>query len=203
MSDRDVAIATITAEHRALSAVLHTIQDLLATVEAGYGSPEFDLLAAALYYIDDFQERCHHPKEDAYLFKAVRAATSEFDAEIDALQAAHVSGVHAVARLHRCLVHYQGGAADGLAVFRASMDAYARQMADHIRREDELLARGASLVSEADWTRIAAAFDSNDDPLFGNNRRDEFTRLYQRIQRLAPRKLKRVARPLHSPARQY
>ncbi len=190
MSDRDVAIATIKAEHRALGAVLHTFQTLLHKVAAGHGAPEFGLFSAVLYYIDDFQERCHHPKEDEYFFKALSAATSEFDDTIGGLQAAHVSGVHAVSRLHRCLVHYQGGASGGLDAFQAGIDAYAAQIFDHMRCEEDLLERGLSIISEQSWARMAEAFDKNDDPLFGNNRRDEFARLYQRIQLLAPRKLK-------------
>lgn len=190
MSNRDVAIATIKLEHRYLAAVLHTLQELLSKIQAGHVALEFGLLAAVLYYIDDFQERCHHPKEDEYIFKSLRAATSEFDDVINDLQAAHVSSAHAVAQLHRHLVHYQGGASGGLATFRADVDAYVARMDEHMRCEEDLLEHSRDLISEQDWTRIAAAFDENDDPLFGNNRRGEFGRLYRRIIVLAPHKLK-------------
>jgi hemerythrin-like domain-containing protein len=190
MSARDVAIATIEAEHHALSAVLHALQELLAKVVTSYGAPEFGLFCAALYYIDDFQERCHHPKEDQYFFKSLRAATSEFDTRINELQAEHVSGALAVSQLHRHLVHYQGGVPKGLEIFRAAVDAYVTQMVDHMHSEEYLLERGREVISEADWVRIAAAFNENDDPLFSDNRREEFGRLYHRILLLAPRKLK-------------
>ena len=190
MSDKDAAIATIKTEHRALGAVLHTLQELLGTVVTNYGSPEFGLLSAALYYIDDFQERCHHPKEDEYLFKSLSAATSEFDGVINGLQAAHVSGAHAVSQLHRYLVHYQGGVSRGLETLSAAVDAYSTQMYEHMRCEEDLLERSRDVIGEPDWARIAAAFNENDDPLFGNNRREEFGRLYHRIFLLAPRKLK-------------
>ncbi len=190
MSDSNIAIATIKAEHRSLSAVLHTFQEALAKVTAGHASAEFDLYSAMLYYIDDFQERCHHPKEDEYLFKVLSSATSEFDDVISELQAGHVGGVHAMAGLHRRLVHYQGGAANGLAALTAGIDIYTARMLEHMRCEEELLERSVQVINEQGWARIAAAFDSNDDPLFGNNRRDEFTRLFQRIQLLVPRKLK-------------
>jgi hemerythrin-like domain-containing protein len=202
MSDRDVAIAIIKAEHRALSAVLHTFQESLSKVTVGHAAPDFPLYSAMLFYIDDFQERCHHPKEDEYLFKVLRATCSDFDDVINELQAGHVGGVHAMAGLHRRLVHFQGGAAGGLDAMKSGIDIYTARMLEHMRREEELLERSMSVISDHGWARIAAAFDKNDDPLFGNNRRDEFTRLYQRIQLLAPRKLKQgqhlagdVARP--------
>lgn len=195
MNAREVAIATIKEEHHSLSAVLQTLQQLLHRVAADQAESEFGLCAAALYYIDDFQERCHHPKEDKYFFKALSAATSEFDALINGLQAAHVGGVHALSQLHRCLVHYQGGAPRGIEMFRTGIDTYVTQMANHMRCEEYLLERSREVISEPEWTRIAAAFSENDDPLFGNHRRDEFARLYHRIAVLAPRKLKHGLNP--------
>ena len=56
--------------------------------------------------------------------------------------------------------------------------------------EQYLLERSRDVIPEADWARIAAAFDENEDSLFGDHRRDEFGRLYHRIVLLAPRKLK-------------
>lgn len=190
MSNRDVAVAIIKAEHRALGAVLHTLQELLGKVEAGHVAPEFGLLSTVLYYIDDFQQRCHHPKEDEYIFKSLSTATSEFDDVINGLQAEHVSGAHAVAQLHRCLVHFQGGASDGLEMLKSAVKTYAARMDEHMRCEEDLIERSRDIISEQEWVRIAAAFDENNDPLFGNNRRAEFGQLYRRIAVLAPRKLK-------------
>jgi hemerythrin-like domain-containing protein len=195
MSVTDIAFATIQAEHRALSAVLHTFQELLGKVEAGYGAPDFGLFSAMLYYIDDFQERCHHPKEEAYIFESLRAVTSEFDGALNELQAAHVKGAQAVSRLHQCLVFYQGGAPGGIGVLKAGVDDYVARMHEHMSCEEALFERSRAFITERDWARIAAAFDENDDPLFGNNRRMEFGRLYQRILVLAPHKLKQGMPP--------
>lgn len=190
MSARDTAIVTIKQEHQSLGHVLHTLQDLLARVAADHASADFGLFSAALYYIDDFQERCHHPKEDEYLFKFLRQASSEFDAVIDGLQAVHGRSAYAISQLNRHLVHYQGGAPFGLESLRAGVEAYAEQMYEHMRCEEDLLERSRKVIAEQDWVRIAAAFAENDDPLFGINRREEFVRLYQRIQLLVPHKLK-------------
>lgn len=65
---RETAVVTLQSEHRSLGIVLHTLQVLLKKVAQGHAVADFGLLASALYYIDDFPERCHHPKEAAYLF---------------------------------------------------------------------------------------------------------------------------------------
>lgn len=195
MSARDVAVATVKQEHRALGIVVELLQRLVGDIAEGRAEPDFAVLAAALYYIDDFPERCHHPKEDEYLFKALRRRTAKLNAVLDELQAEHISGAQAIGYLQRALVHYQGGATDGAKRFKAAVDAYATVQRDHMRKEDELLAQMQEFLTEEDWLEIAAAFDANDDPLFGDNRREEFRRLYFRIVNLVPRKLKSLLHP--------
>jgi branched-chain amino acid transport system ATP-binding protein len=190
MSARDVVTATIKQEHYALGMVMAVLARLLDDIAAGHGEPDFALFAAALYYIDDFPERCHHPKEDEYLFKALRARTARHNAVLDELQAEHVRDAQMVGYLHQALTHYQGGAPEGLERFRAAVEAYSAMLRDHMHKEDELLAQAPDDLVEEDWSRIAGAFDANDDPLFGKNRRAEFNKLYLRILNLLPSKMK-------------
>jgi hemerythrin-like domain-containing protein len=190
LTAQEAALVTIQHEHLSLAQVLHTLRAFLQRIEAGVAAPEFDMFSTALYYIDDFQERCHHPKEEEHIFKALNAATDKYSEVIDRLQSGHRYGAQAMAELYRSLVHFQGGAPKGLEKFRANVDTYAAAMFEHMRVEDDLFERCIDTLNEDAWGRIAAAFDENDDPLFGIKRRDEFARLFRRIQRLAPRKLK-------------
>lgn len=190
MSASDVAIATIKLEHRSLGTVLHTLLELLKKIVAGHAAPDFALLAVALYYIDDFPERCHHPKEEEYLFKRMRLRSTEFDAVLERLQSDHARSEREVSELHRKLVHYQAGASDGLRQFQEAVNSYATDMLAHFVQEDDLLARARSVLTEDDWALVVQAFAANDDPLFGNNHRLEFTHLYQRILLMAPQKFK-------------
>lgn len=186
----DVAVATITQEHHALGVVMEMLQRLLVDIGKQHAEADFALLAAALYYIDDFPERCHHPKEDEHLFKTLRSRTSAFNAVLDDLQAEHVRSAQMNGYLQRALVHYQGGAPEGYKRFKNAVDAYAGMLRDHMRKEEELLAQARDRLIEEDWQEIAAAFDANDDPLFGANRREEFRKLYLRIVNQLPRKMR-------------
>jgi hemerythrin-like domain-containing protein len=190
MSASDVAIATIQSEHRSLGMVLHMLQSMLSKIAAEHVAADFALLATVLYYIDDFPERCHHPKEDEYLFKCLRLRSTEFDAVLDRLQTEHARSAITVAGLHRALVHYQGGAPEGLRLFKAAVDSYADEMREHFGLEDALMTRARAALREEDWELIAWAFTANDDPLFGSNQRLEFSMLYHRIMVLVPRKIK-------------
>ena len=67
-----LTLQIIRDEHAALAAVLRS---LLMLVERGpQNEPEcfFDVLRAMLFYIDEFPEKLHHPKETELLFPKVR-----------------------------------------------------------------------------------------------------------------------------------
>lgn len=194
-ANRDRAIAVIQAEHRTLATVVAALQRLLTDVRQGLAEPDFRLLAAMLYYIESFPESQHHPKEDEYLFKALRARTREGAAVLDELQGEHVRTGQMVAYLAQTLVRYQGGAHDGLDSFTAAVDAYAALLSDHMRKEERVILPLADAhLTDSDWAAMAAAFTENRDPLFDEEAGQEMRRLRQRIVNLVPRKMKSLLR---------
>jgi hemerythrin-like domain-containing protein len=190
MSAYEVAAATIKQEHHTLGVVMEMLQRLLADIERQHAAPDFGLFAAALLYIDDFPERCHHPKEDEHLFDTLRRRTAAFNSVLDELQADHVRSSQMLTYMERALVSYQAGRADGLSRFKGAVDAYAIFLFQHMRMEEELLDTAREILTEEDWQRIAAAFEANDDPMTGANGREEFRKLYLRIMNLLPRKIR-------------
>lgn len=190
MTPKEIAVGTLQQEHRTLGAVVEVLQRLLRDIAAEHTEPDFRLLSSALYYIDDFPERCHHPKEERYLFRALRARSSEFDPLLDELESEHVSSAHTMNHLHRALVHYEADAPQALAALRAGVDAYAAMLSEHMRKEEHLLTQAEALLTEDDWSEMASAFQSDDDPLFGAKPRETFRRLRFRIQSLLPRKMR-------------
>ena len=55
-------------EHQALAAMLRSLSMLLAHARRHGAMPDFDVLRAMLFYIDEFPERLHHTKESELLF---------------------------------------------------------------------------------------------------------------------------------------
>jgi hemerythrin-like domain-containing protein len=192
---RQRAIAIITTEHRSLARVVQVLRSVTDEIAQGLAGADFGLLASLLYYIDSFPERFHHPKEDEHLFLALRRRTSRADAALDELQAEHVKTGQLIGYLNQMLVHYQGGALDGLAQFRAAVHAYAALLSDHMRKEEEVVLPLASeFLRPEDWEGIAAAFAANEDPLFGERQRHEFRHLQGRIAALAIGKRRTIRR---------
>jgi hemerythrin-like domain-containing protein len=188
---RAAAISQLRSEHRLLARVIEALETLVAEIAEDLTAPDFALLAAMLYYVDAVPERLHHPKEDQYLFAALRKRDPDAAALLDRLEREHQRSPHLVGELERALVHWQGGAPDGLNQFALALGNFSEFHWAHMRlEENEIFPRAERSLPESDWLAIAEAFGANEEPLFGTHRRKEFERPYQRIANLAPRKLK-------------
>jgi hemerythrin-like domain-containing protein len=170
LSDEQRAQATIRDEHRSLAAVLHA---LLGQAERGDAA----LLRAMLFYVEQFPERLHHPKEDEHLFRRLRARTAECDALLDELEQQHRDGAARFAVLRGLL---QGS---DRAAFAQAVRNFAELEWRHMRAEETLVLPAASAhLTADDWRAIAAAFESNADPGFGD---ESFEPLAARLLELA------------------
>ena len=76
---RPEAIQIIKDEHLAIAAVLYCLRYIVKEVKDEGKAPDFVLLRAILDYIVSYPDRWHHPKEDKYLFAAVRARGYSID----------------------------------------------------------------------------------------------------------------------------
>jgi len=180
------ALDIIRAEHRSLAAVMHTLQALMRGAREGRLVPDYALLRAIVDYLESFHQRFHHPKEDEYLFRTLRARTSEARDTLDELERDHAEGDAHLARLREAIDRAQAGQSSvtGLA---AEAERYADFHWRHMRaEEDVIMPLAARVLTEEDWRRIDAAFADNDDPLFGKARREEYRRLLAFIAQHAP-----------------
>ena len=169
MSAYERVVETIQQEHRVLGHVVEILQRTVQEIAAEHVEPDFNLLAAILYYIDDFPERMHHPKEDEHLFKALRAHSSEFNAELDELQQEHGLDAKLVRELHAALVHCVAGAYGSHQTFLARVNAYATMLKEHMRKEERLLLKAVDALTDSQWQDVLSAFASNEDPLLASN----------------------------------
>ncbi|NMG37298.1 hypothetical protein GRF61_22830 [Azoarcus sp. TTM-91] len=183
---RPEAIQIIKDEHLAISAVLYSLRYLVKEMRKG-SAPNFPLLKAILDYIVSYPDRWHHPKEDKYLFAAVRRRTREADKLIERLEREHSLGYPMVEELKRDLIAFQNGDPEARERFYATADRYAELEWEHLHTEEEVFMPIAERVLTAeDWAEIHTAFRENDNPLFGIKPKEEAESLYQKILSLAP-----------------
>ncbi len=181
------AIAIIHDEHRSLAAVLHGMLYLVRDIKLRGAAPNFAVFDAMVHYIDTFQERFHHPKEDAYLFRLLRLRHPPAAALIERLEAEHRSGGQRIRALEQALTRYRAGGAAEFPAFAQAAQAYASFHWEHMRAEEEqLLPLARAHLLPGDWDEIDAAFAGNADPLVGTSAGADFEALFRRIVNLAP-----------------
>lgn len=179
-------LTVIREEHRALAGVLHGLQYLAKEIAEGRMQPDFELLNAMVTYILAFPVRLHHPKEDEYLFSALRSRDAEIAHVLDELEAEHVKDREYAEALRDALQQYEKDRGE-LQAFTAALDHYAAFQWAHMRKEEDIVLPAAErMLGVGDWAAIDAAFASNQDPLVGVRVAEEFRELFQRIMAAAP-----------------
>lgn len=183
----NAALTIIQDEHRSLAAVAHGLRYLVREISTKRSRPDFRLLWAMIFYLDEFPEKLHHPKENTYLFARLKQRTHEADDVVRELEQQHVAGSRLVRNLERTLGHFEGGAHDGLEKFSAAVEAFAEGLTKHMALEENaVLPLARKHFTAQDWVEIGTAFSENGDPRFDAETDQECRDLFSRIVNLAP-----------------
>lgn len=182
------SLRIIQEEHSALAAMLRS---LAMMVERGPDhEPEryFDVLRAMLFYIDEFPERLHHPKESKLLFPKVARVAPETQAAIAHLENDHNKSEAGVRELQHLLLAWELIGDSRREAFETSAKHYINAYMAHMSLEETAIIPVAQKVlSDDDWKELDAAFSTNCDPLTGKYPRDPaYDRLFTRIVMSAP-----------------
>ncbi len=180
-------LTIIQREHRALAAVLYTLDHVLADIRAGKIEPDFRLFEAILAYVQDFPDRFHHPKEDDVFFPLVSTRAPEVRDAIAQLQEQHHEGVRLTSDLKWKLDAWKADPAKNFAAFDNAAKQFIEGQRKHMGLEERTVMPAArAKLTEADWAKADAAFDDNDDPIFGEHPKKAFDDLLSKIASLAP-----------------
>src|SRR6476646_6557253 len=123
-------------EHRALAAVLRSV--LMLVEDSPHEQPYrfFDVLRAMLFYIDEFPEKRHHPKESNLLFPKVARKAPELMEVIRKLEADHMQGESRIRELQHQLLAWELLGDSRRAEFVQNLEDYIRFYLDHMRLEE-------------------------------------------------------------------
>jgi hemerythrin-like domain-containing protein len=184
----DRVIRILLGEHASLRAVL---QSVLLMLERGPGdAPErfFDVMRAMLFYIDEFPERLHHPKESNLLFPRVVRVAPELLDSISKLEHEHMQGENAIRHLQHALLAWELLGDSRQQAFADAAHAYVAFYLEHMRLEETVVLPAAkALLSALDWNALAAAFAPSQDLFAGPRPPDAiYDRLFTRIVTAAP-----------------
>jgi hemerythrin-like domain-containing protein len=185
---RHSALQTIRDEHASLAAMLQSMRLMVKKGPSDDRRQFFDVLRGMLFYIDEFPERLHHPKESNLLFpKVVKLAPKAMGA-VDKLERDHMRSEKAVRELQHLLLSWELLGPGRRGAFVEALSQYIDSYLAHMNLEENvILPEAERCFSEEDWQLLDAAFAENADPLTGHYPpAQEFEKLFSLIITRAP-----------------
>ena len=185
--DQPQALQIIQREHEALAAVLRTLPLLLRDARRHRTRPDFAVLRAMLFYIEEFPEKLHHVKETTMLFPRLRQHTSEGDEALARLDREHAQGPEKLRDLSHQLTAWELLGETRREAFESALEPYVRGYLAHMRFEEEVvLPLALRVFGEEDWHILNRAFSTHRDALTGQRPEGPYEALFSTITRITP-----------------
>jgi len=182
------SLQIIRDEHASLASMLQSMRMLVERGPDEGRKNFFDVLRAMLFYIDEYPERLHHPKESNLLFPKVVKASPRVLGAIDRLERDHMHSEKAARELQHLLLAWELLGPSRRPAFQEAFSKYIDFYLDHMNMEEEvILPEAEKVLSPAEWSEIDAAFEKNADPLTGKYPPTaEYEKLFSLIVQRAP-----------------
>jgi len=182
------AVRIIRQEHAALAAMLRSIVMLLDQHRRKGTLPDFATLRAMLFYVDEFPEKRHHPKETELLFPRLRACTPISRDLMDKLDNDHAWGERKIRHVEHALLAFEMLGEPRRVAFERAMNEYVSFYLEHMAHEErEILPLAERVLNADDWRELDAAFGENRDLFSDQSAPDEvYAALFTRIVNVVP-----------------
>jgi hemerythrin-like domain-containing protein len=181
------ALRIIRDEHLALAAMLRSLRLMVKRAHHNGMQPDFGVMRAMLFYVDEFPERLHHPKETDLLCPMLRERCPELLPVLDRLDSDHHRGEQAIRVLEHAMLAYEVLGEPRRAAFEEALGQYVDRYLEHMAvEESQVLPAAQRVLDDAEWSRLDAAFADNRDPATGHAVNDVYRPLFSRIAMLAP-----------------
>jgi hemerythrin-like domain-containing protein len=182
------SLQTIRDEHASLAAMLQSMRMMVERGPSDSRTHFFDVVRAMLFYIDEFPERLHHPKESNLLFPKVLKVAPKVLGAIDRLERDHMVSEKAARELQHLLLSWELLGPSRRAAFEEAFKKYVDFYMDHMSLEESIvLPEAERCLTEEDWRLLDAAFAENADPLTGQHPpTGEYEKLFSMIVMRAP-----------------
>ena len=182
------SLQIIRDEHASLAAMLQSMRMLVERGPDDSRKNFFDVVRAMLFYIDEYPERLHHPKESNLLFPKVVKASPKVLGAIDKLERDHMYSEKAARELQHQLLAWELLGPARRAAFQEAFSKYIQFYLEHMKLEEEvILPEAEKTLTASEWAELDAAFEQNADPLTGNYPPTaEYEKLFSLIVQRAP-----------------
>ena len=172
-------------EHRGVETMLRVIEAVSKRYGGGHevNARDFD---AILEFLTVFVDRCHHGKEEDFLFPALESAGVRRDqGPIGVLLHEHEQGRQLVAGLRDAAKGFTpGDKKAGKTIEKIALD-YVDLLGSHIEKEDSVLFPMAiNMLGTDKQAELSEAFANLEEDRIGSGKHEEFHQLLHRLQQV-------------------
>jgi hemerythrin-like domain-containing protein len=176
-------IERLSQEHRNIEKLLAVLERELKIFDRG-DRPDYEVIRAVISYFELYPEVYHHPQEDL-VFAKLKIRDPAAAAKVGNLALEHQKGAE---RLRRVAQAVDGVLADR-EILRQDVDIIVRDFIEHERHhimmeERDFFPAALKALEPQDWTGIASAMTTHEDPLFSEAAEEIFDALRARILQL-------------------
>ena len=162
-------------EHKAVKLMLRILDGICTDIESGR-SVKQEHLEGLVEFMRIFVDRCHHTKEETYLFPEMEKAGISGSGElITSLKNEHEQGRQHVSRIEEAVSGKEGN--KGLPTIVENSRAYIQLLTPHIEKEDnDLFPMADTYLSEAAQKDLLELFETVEIEIIGPGKHEEFHR---------------------------
>jgi hemerythrin-like domain-containing protein len=168
------------AEHAHFARLLDFLDRQISAFNAGR-DPDYQLMRDVLYYLRDYADTCHHPRENV-AFACLIEHDGALAPAINQLLEEHRLLAQSGATL---LEYFEDILADASVIERtviaAAANLFITDYRQHLTEENKLLPRATQLLTARDWKLVENTISPIRDPLFGDDVGARYVELRQQI----------------------
>lgn len=177
------ATKVLKEEHVGVKIMLGILGKVCDRLKAGTAVPHTDL-DRILEFLQVFVDRCHHSKEEDFLFPAVeRAGVGREGGLVGEMLSEHERGRKHIRGMSRAAEGCKRRDRDAAKRFVLEARGYIELLLEHIEKEDGILYPIADEMLGEDTDRtLVKNFDRVEEEQVGHGRHEEFHRLMEELQ---------------------
>jgi hemerythrin-like domain-containing protein len=171
-------------EHEGIKIMLGVLQAVAGKVKSGE-RVDTQHLDGILEFLTVFVDKCHHGKEEEFLFPALEAVgVPRQGGPIGVMLSEHEQGRKLVAKLTEAVTRYKSGDIADASSVQLIIDDYVALLAQHISKENTVLfaMADAELDAKTD-TGLFEAFEQLERERIGIGKHEEFHKLLDQLQK--------------------
>jgi len=175
-------IQELRKEHEAIELVLNVLEAVSARMEHGEAVPTADL-DAMMGFFSIFADRCHHGKEEEFLFPAMeKAGIPRQGGPIGVMLNEHEQGRTLIARLSEAVGQIKSGQEAASSGFASAAAGYAALLRQHINKENNILFPMAEVrLGPSVDAELSKSFDQLERDRIGSGKHEQFHALLDRF----------------------